>query len=152
MDGAKGIQMIIKYTHTHSNFSFYFLEHGEPIPVTNWGKIQSEFLSQFAILTELQDNGQADYTEYSCDVENLDVLKLSDSDKQILHLPNAYPYEILIESDGVLTHNTFKFKYGFYDFCPNGTKLVAKRNGAIISINENEYLLTENQYQVCEGI
>jgi SNF2 family DNA or RNA helicase/HJR/Mrr/RecB family endonuclease len=67
-------------------------------------------------------------------------------------VPNGYPYEIFIESDGVLTQNAFKFKYGFYDFAPNGTRLNAKRKGAIIIIEETEYLLTENQYQICEAI
>lgn len=142
--------MIFKYTNFNDNFSFYFQsENGDIIPVSEWEKLQTEFLSEIAILKELNDNGIAENTNESYVVKGSDILQLIEIDKQILNLPNPYPFEIFIESVGVLTQSTFKFKYGFYDFCPNGTRLVVKRNGAIIKIGENEYLLSFNQYQVC---
>lgn len=145
--------MIFRYSNHNNNFSFFILnELGYKVPVSDWEELQSEFLSQLAILNELYDNGFADYTETSCEFENINVFKLSEIDQQILELPNLYPYEIFIESDGVLTHNTFKFKYGFYDFAPNGTKLKSNRNGAIIKVEGNEYLLSEKQYQICKAI
>ncbi len=145
--------MILKYTQFDKHFSFYFLDKsGDKISVSDWDRLQSEFLSQLAILSELHDNGLADYTENSCEVESINILKLNDIDKLILELPNSYPYEILVESDGTLTHNSFKFKYGFYDFVPNGTRLKTSRNGAIIKIDQTEYLLSENQYLLCEAI
>jgi HJR/Mrr/RecB family endonuclease len=144
---------MFRYTVDKNNFSFYFLnELGNKIPVSNWEKLQMEFLSQLAILKELQDNGLADYSESSCEVDNIEILKLSDIDKQILDLPYSYPFEIFIESDGVLSQNTFKFIYGFYDFCPNGTRLNTKRKGPIIFIDDYEYLLSENQFKICEAI
>lgn len=144
--------MIFKYNSDNS-FSFYFLnKSGNKIPVSDWEELQAEFLSQLAILNELHDNGLADYTENSCEIENIYVLRLSEIDKQILDLPNLYPYEIFIESDGVLTQNAFKFKYGFYDFCPNGARLNTERNRTTIKVEENEYLLSENQYLICEAI
>lgn len=145
--------MILKYTQDKNKFSFYFLnELGIKVPVSELEKLQSEFLSQLAILTELHDNGLADYTENSCEIESIDILRLNEIDKQILDLPNSYPYEIFVESDGTLTHNTFKFKYGFYDFAPNGTRLKTTRNGAVIKFDENEYLLSENQFLLCQAI
>ena len=145
--------MILKYTFDNKFFSFFFIDNsGSVIPVFDWAKLQLEFLSQLAIINELQDNGFADYTENTCEIQCIEILKLSDIDKQILDLPKDYPYEIFIESDGVLSQNTFKFKYGFYDFSPNGTKLKSKRNGIVIYVDENQYLLSENQYRICEAI
>jgi SNF2 family DNA or RNA helicase/HJR/Mrr/RecB family endonuclease len=139
--------------NNNNKFSFYFLnESGSKIPVSEWGKLQTVFLSQLAILTELRDNGLADFTENACEIGSMDIVKLTEIDKQILELPNAYPYDIFIESDGILTQNTFKFKYGFYDFAPNGTRLKTTRNGAIINVDEKEYILSENQYKICEAI
>ena len=93
--------MTFKYKHNQNNFSFYFLnQSGNKIPISNWEELQLEFLSQLAILNELQDNGLADCTEYSCEVDSLEIVKLSDIDKQILDLPDHYPYEIFIESNG----------------------------------------------------
>jgi SNF2 family DNA or RNA helicase/HJR/Mrr/RecB family endonuclease len=144
--------MILKY-NCNNNFSFYFLnQSGDKIPVSNWAELQSEYLSELAIFSELQDNGLADYTEYHCEVDSLEILKLSDTDKQILDLPNRYPYEIFIESDGVLSQNTFKFNYDFYDFSPNGTRLNTKRNGTLLYVDDIPYLLSENQYKICEAI
>lgn len=145
--------MIFKYINHNNNFSFFFQNQlGVKVSVSDWEVLQTEFLSQIAILKELHDNGLADTTENSYKVESLSIVRLSEIDKQILGLPNDYPFEIFIESNGTLTHNSFKFKYGFYDFCPNGTRLNVKRNGLIININEDKFLLTENQYQICEAI
>lgn len=149
----KSIQMKFRHIFDRNHFSFYFLNAaGEKVPVSGWDNLQTEFLSQLAILAELHDNGLADYMENTCEVDSLHILRLGAIDRQILDLPDNYPYEIYIESDGVLTHNAFKFKYGFYDFCPNGTRLNTTRNGPILLVGGSEYLLTENQYQICEAI
>jgi len=145
--------MILNYLHDTNRFSFYFLnESGSKVPVSEWETLQTEFLSQLAILKELHDNGLADYKDNSCEIESVDILRLNDIDKQILDLPNSYPYEIFVESDGTLTHNSFKFKYGFYDFSPNGTRLKTNRNGTLIKVEENKYLLSEHQFLLCQAI
>ncbi len=144
---------MFKYIQANNKFSFFFLNETESnISVSEWKKLQSENLSQLAILKELYDNGLADYTEHTCEVDSIDILRLNDIDKQILDLPEGYPYEIFVESSGILTHNSFKFKYGFYDFAPNGTRLKTIRNGAILQVEENVYLLSENQYLLCQAI
>lgn len=145
--------MMFKFTQHTDHFVFYFLNQaGEKVSCSKWTDLQSEFLSQLAILTELRDNGLADFVDDSCIVDCFSILNLDDIDKLVLGLPDPYPYDIFIESDGVLTHNTFRFKYGFYDFCPNGTRLNAKRNGATIQIGESNYLLSESQFRICEAI
>ena len=134
-------------------FSFYILDSaGNQIPVEGWKNYQTEYLSQISILTELADNGCAEYSNLSCSIEPTEILKLGEIDKQILDLPPAYPYEIYIQSDGQLNQNTFRFKYGFYDFTPNGNRFKVERNGAIISIEERTYLLSLNQYLICEAL
>jgi SNF2 family DNA or RNA helicase/HJR/Mrr/RecB family endonuclease len=154
-------KMELIYKQIENQFSFFLEEEGKKIPISDWEKqeIKSDFLSQIAILNELKDNGLADFDEIEnvCKVDNLNILKLSDIDKQILKLPNIYPFEVYITSDGVLTKTDFNFKYGFYDFCPNGTLLIAERNGALLRIiyknnGESNYLLSEKQYQICEAI
>lgn len=125
---------------------------GYKIPISNWEYLKNEFIAQLSILFEFHDNGSAEYLDDTCVVGTLDVLKLSEISKQILGLPDEYPYEIYIQSDGQLNQNTFKFKYGFYDFAPNGTRFQAQRNRAIINITGTDYLLSENQYQLCDAL
>lgn len=135
------------------NFSFFIQNNnGYRIPIFNWEDVKNDFLAQLSILYEFHDNGSADFSVDSCEVETIEILKLSEISKQILGLPAEYPYDIYIQSDGQLNQDSFKFKYGFYDFAPNGTRFQTQRNGAIICINETEYLLSENQYQICEAL
>lgn len=134
-------------------FSFYFVgKEQDKISVSAWTALEKEYSSQLVILYELYDNGLAEFTENSCDINISNILKLSDTDKLILGLPSWYPYEIFVESDGTVTQSTFKFKYGFYDFAPNGTRLKTERKGAILKVEENEYLLSVNQYSICQAI
>ena len=137
----------------HNSFSFFLHnETGDQIPVSSWGQYQESYLSQFSILNELADNGFAEFTAESCEVEIIEILNLSEIDKQVLFLPSNYPYEIYIQSNGQLNQNSFKFNFNFYDFTPNGNRLNAKRKGAIIEIEKREYLLTKNQFLICEAL
>jgi SNF2 family DNA or RNA helicase/HJR/Mrr/RecB family endonuclease len=144
----------MKFSQTYNkNFSFFIRNNdGFRIPISNWEDVKNDFLAQLSILHELHDNGSADFSVDSCEVEILEILKLSEISKQILGLPDEYPYEIYIQSDGQLNQNSFKFRYGFYDFAPNGTRFQAERKDATVSINGTVYLLSENQYLVCEAL
>jgi SNF2 family DNA or RNA helicase/HJR/Mrr/RecB family endonuclease len=137
----------------HKTFSFFILDDaGNKIPVSDWQKYQEDYLPQLSILNELCDNGFAEHTSHTCKVEPLEILNLNEIDKQVLCLPEHYPYEIYIQSDGQLNQSTFKFKFGFYDFTPNGNRLAAKRNGAVIELEERSYLLSANQFLICEAL
>lgn len=137
----------------NNSFSFYVLDkEGDKIPVINWNDQKEMYFSQLSILLELVDNGVAEFSVYTCNVEALEILKLNEFDKQILRLPDDYPFDIYIQSDGQLNQNSFKFNYGFFDFAPNGTRFQIKRNGPIISIDECNYLLSEKQYEICEAL
>jgi len=133
-----------------SVFLFSILdETGMKIPVSKWSEIHDIYLSQLFILNEFVDNGLGIYTFDTCEIDTLGVLRLSDIDKKILALPDHYPYEIYIESDGQLNENSFRFRYGFFDFIPHGNQLPVKRTDGIVEIGDRKYLLSENQYLVC---
>lgn len=143
---------MIKWKITEK-FCFYIEnDRGDRIELKGWNDYKKEYLAEISILSELIDNGFAESynDEIKCEIK--DVLILSEIDKQILGLPICYPYDIYIQSGGQLNQNTFTFKYGFYEFIPNGNKLAAIRKGPLIIINSREYLLTHNQYLVCEAL
>ena len=136
-----------------NNFSFFILDNsGIKIAVDKWLELQNSYLSEFSILNEFIDNGLAMLTSHTCEVAASEVFQLSDIDKLILSLPDLYPYEIYIQSDGTLNQSSFRFKYGFYDFTPNGSRLAARRNGPLIEIEDRQYLLSEAQYFICESV
>jgi len=127
-------------------------EIGELIPYRDWEKHEYEFLPQLSVVQELIDNGEAEVFDYSVDIKVVSLLKIDEIDRILLGLPNIYPFMLYIEADGDLSDNNFFFKYGFYDFVPNGDNLFLRREGCILKNDHAEFLLTLNQYKVLETI
>lgn len=136
------------------NKFLFFLESttGEIIPFDEWCNYQSEYLSQLSIIQELVDNGLAMKKDSIVEIEIEDILTLDEIDKKLLGLPSDYPFVIFIEADGILSQGSFKFKYGFFDFVPNGNRLFFDREGAILKNSGTQYLLSLNQFKVLEAI
>lgn len=125
---------------------------GEIVPFEEWGNFQSEYLSQLSIIQELVDNGLATTTDSTIEVETEDILTLNEIDKRLLGLPSDYPFVIYIEADGILSQGSFKFKFGFFDYVPNGNRLFFNRDGVVLKNTETQYLLSLNQYRVLDTI
>lgn len=136
------------------NKFLFFLESttGEIVPFVEWSNFQSEYLSQLSIVQELLDNGLATPKDSIVEIEAEDILTLDEIDKRLLDLPSDYPFVIYIEADGILSQGSFKFKYGFFDFVPNGNRLFFDREGAILKNSGTQYLLSLNQFKVLEAI
>ena len=136
-----------------NKFSFFlYSSSGEKVSFSNWNTYQSEFLSQLSIIQELIDNGYAKVEETGVSIETEDILSLDEIDKRLLGLPFEYPFVIFIEADGILSQGSFKFKYGFFDFVPNGNRLFFRREGVVLKDSETQYLLSLNQFKVLDAI
>jgi SNF2 family DNA or RNA helicase/HJR/Mrr/RecB family endonuclease len=125
---------------------------GELISYSEWDTYQSEYLSQLSIIQELVDNGLAYVNDTAVDIDAEEILSLDEIDKKLLGLPSEYPFIIFIEADGILSQGSFKFKYGFFDFVPNGNRLFFNKEGIILKNNETQYLLSLSQFKVLEAI
>lgn len=137
----------------NNTFSFFILGNsGQKLPCSTWSEIEKDYLSEIFILKEFAENGFATYTVDTCEILAEDIYKASSIDHQILTLPAEYPYEIYVQSDGQLNQSSFTFQYGFYDFAPNGNKLTANRQGPILNIEGHEYLLSKNQFRLCQAM
>lgn len=145
--------MKLHYENRISFFVFQILdESSRLIPTLEWTQFQDEFYSQLSIINELYENGCADYSETECNIDVTEILSLSELDQRILGLPNLYPFEIYIESEGNLKGKDFKLKYGFYNFAPNGNIINSEKKGCIINCTDTQYLLNLNQYLLCGSI
>ena len=51
-----------------------------------------------------------------------------------------------------MSQGSFKFKYGFFDFVPNGNRLFFRREGVVLKDSETQYLLSLNQFKVLDAI
>ncbi len=125
---------------------------GELISYSEWDAYQSEYLSQLSIIQELVDNGLAYVNDTAVAIDAEEILSLDEIDKKLLGLPSEYPFVIFIEADGILSQGSFKFKYGFFDFVPNGDRLFFNKEGIILKNNETQYLLSLSQFKVLNAI
>lgn len=134
-------------------FEFFLSDtSGVDILICDWDLYRNEFLSQFSIVDELFENGFALRSSGRYLVDSTIVLNLSIIDKQILSLPEEYKFEIYIQALGQLNQSSFSFKYGFYDFLPNGTRFNTSRNGPLLDFNQHTCLVSSDQFQICEAI
>ena len=134
-------------------FEFFLSdESDQDVPIVDWALYREEFLSQFSTVDELFENGFATRTSDRYLVDSIVVLNLSLIDKQILSLPGAYKFDMYIQAVGQLNQSSFSFKYGFYDFLPNGTRFNTLRNGPLLNINDQLYLISSDQLEICEAI
>lgn len=137
----------------NNGFSFFIVGNdSQRVPILSWTSIESDYLSEIFVLKELVENGFASYTLDTCDVSADDIYRAGSIDHQILTIPEEYPYEIYVQSNGQLNQNSFIFEYDFYDFAPNGNKLISERNGPILTIEGRQYLLSENQFKLCQAM
>ena len=127
-------------------------EKENKLPVNQWPSVEKNYISELSLINELRDNGFTEETSTTVTVPTEEALVLGEVDKAILNLPNSFPYVVYIEPDGVLHQSNFSFKYGFYDFAPNGYRLIYERNGPVLKSETNEYLLSSSQYKILEAI
>ncbi len=135
-----------------NGFVFYFEDNGVDVAFSDWSQLSSECISELAIINEFIDNGFGFLNENKCFVDAEYVLRLGDVDKAVLGLPDSYPYEIYIQSVGQLNQESFIFKYGFYNYFPHGNKIDVLRTGPLLELDGRIYLLSYNQYLVCEAL
>lgn len=134
-------------------FTFFITDSSnERIPTADWNTLKEQYQNQIFTITELLENGLAEKNADSYHISASDILNLSYSDQAILGLPDQYPYELYIQSIGQLNQAEFKVQYGFFDFVPNGNLLIAKRLGPLVYISDTIYLLSNDQFIVCEEI
>ena len=137
----------------NSGFEFYFTDKSNTIvSASEWTTIQEDFLAQFSILNELLENGNAVIIENKFFVEDIEILKLSDSEKNILSLPIQNNTKIFIQGKGLLNSNEFFYTISFFDFLPYGKLLSVFNGSSLLHIDGVAQLLTLDEYILCNSI
>ena len=107
--------------------------------------------AQWLLLKELRDNGQAEISDTSILIPCEEVCCLNSDEQQLLGLPEPYPFDISLRSDG--TFNQSEFQY-IYEFLKSDWKpLHPKRIGCVLRLTETwAYLLTGEQFALLEAL
>ena len=103
------------------------------------------------ILDELLENGQA-FLEYNRVFITWDQIhSISRIEQSIIGLPESYPFDIKVITKNVFVSKEFDIEYGFFEY-NHGNQIICSRAGSVIITNTNEYLLSLEQYRLCNAI
>ena len=108
--------------------------------------------AQWLLLKELLDNGQAESSDTRIFIPCEEVCRLDFVEQSLLGLPEPYPFDLKICSDGRLNQPEFRYHYQFLK--PDQKPLHAKqRIGCILRLTEERsYLLTQEQFVLLEAL
>ena len=109
------------------------------------------YQAQWLLLKELLDNGQAELSDMGVHIPFEEVCCLDLRERELLGLPDPYPFEIEIQSDGTLNQTEFRYNYQFLK--PDGKPLYPARIGCILRLTKEwAYLLTHEQFRLLEKL
>ena len=107
--------------------------------------------AQWVLLKELLDNGQAELSDVDIHISSEEVCCLDFVAQSLLGLPEPYPFDLEIRSDGTLKEPEFHYKYQFLQ--PDRKPLHPERIGCVLRLTaEWAYLLTGEQFSLLEEL
>lgn len=141
---------MVKVSSTPDSICLEYYKDGKLMPYSAWQE-DPEASIYADIVNEFADNGQAFVHESSCELSYDAVYKLSTSERNVLTIPELYPYIIYIQPKGLLKDASFQYVVAFRE-SKLGRRFAVKRQGAIIDIGSQKYLLNKSQFELVEAI
>ena len=99
-------------------------------------------------LATLVDNGYAKASSEGCMVPFENIYLLDSDERMLLGVPDAYDKAMRLRGEGMLNTTEFKYKLEFLTFVPDGDLFLYERGGNILICDNNQYLLSEEQYEL----
>ena len=107
--------------------------------------------AQWLLLKELLDNGQAELSDTGIYIPYEEVCRLDSVEQELLGLPELYPFELEIRSDGTFNQPEFRYNYQFLK--SDGKSLHPTRTGCVLRLTEEwAYLLAHEQFTLLEEL
>lgn len=107
--------------------------------------------AQWLLMKEFLDNGQAEMSDIEVYIPFEEVCRLESVEQELLGLPEPYPFEIEIRSDGTFDQPEFRYNYQFLK--PDGKPLYPTRIGCVLRLTDEwTYLLTQEQFTLLETL
>ena len=137
---------MVKLNISSDGFKFSAIQNEESIKFEEWGNTD-DCIFYFPLAT-LVDNGYAIILNESCIVPFENIYLLDDEERLLLGIPPMYDKTIRLRSKGMLNTSSFSYEVEYLTNVPDGHLLSFERNGNIISNHNEEYLLSESQYEL----
>ncbi len=107
--------------------------------------------AQWLLLKELLDNGQAEALDIAIHIPFEEVCRLDLVEQEVLGLPQPYPFDLEVRSNGTFNQPEFRYNYQFLK--PDGKPLHPTRIGCVLRLTQEwAYLLTREQFIFLEEL
>ena len=119
--------------------------------LANPSKSAGQEQTQYLLLKELLENGQAEASEVGVLIPCEEVCRLDSLEQESLGLPELYPFDLEIRADSTFNQPEFRYNYQFLK--PDGKPLHPTRVGCVLRLTANRaYLLTHEQFSLLEAL
>lgn len=136
---------------TPKGFKFSVIQNNVSLHFKEWDA--SSDCIYYMPLSNLVDNGLAEYDKSGCYVPFDSIYFLDPYDLQVLGFPKIYDKFIRIRSIGLLNDSEFSYSIDFLSHIPDGEILSDEIIGNIVKYSNGEFrLLTETQYKTIKEI
>ena len=152
MDGtsSRKTESMVKVSATSDSICLEYIKDGRIMPYSAW-KDDSEASIYADIVSEFADNGQANIHELGCELSYDAIYNLSTYERNVLSIPELYPYIIYVQPKGLLKDTSFQYTVAFRE-SKLGRRFNVKRQGAIIDTGSQKFLLNRYQFELVEAI
>lgn len=144
----------INYKVNVEGFSYFLKDSGESSNAPDWSHAldKTEDLAAYQLLTQLIDDGTAVKLNNKILISHKEISDLPDDERNLLDLPDQFPFDIEVSALGSLADSNFKYEHKFLS---GGSQsfINPKRIGALLQITSNrEYIFNGNQFRILEAI
>ena len=93
----------------NEQFVFSCKESEKSINISAWA--EKGYSLFWGSLQELVDNGFGETTDTEYLIPFIGIYELDGLDRESLGLPPLYPFDLYVQSDGIITRPSFKYSY-----------------------------------------
>ena len=129
---------------------FSVIYNGQKLYFSDWKEIDD--CIYYLPLATLVDNGYAEVLDAGCLVPFENIYLLDEEEQFILGIPKKYDKAMRLRGEGMLNTPEFKYRLEFLTHVPDGDLLVCENQGNIISYADNDYLLSEEQFELLRKV
>lgn len=127
---SRKAEYMVKVSATTDSICLEYIKDGKTVPYSAW--VEDPEATIYAdIVNEFADNGQANIHELGCELSYDAVYNLSTYERNVLSIPELYPYTIYVQPKGLLKDASFQYAVAFRE-SKLGRRFSIKRQGLLL--------------------
>lgn len=141
---------MLRLQNNNEGITFTVINKGNKMPFDEWSL--TDDVIYYMPLSVLVDNGCAEVIDGDCFVPFESLYFIEEDDRYLLGIPRNYNRAMRLRSEGMLNTSTFKYVLEFLSHVPDGELLKCNVIGNIITIDNEKFLLNEEQYHLINRV